>query len=131
MPELLTFLSSISGLLGSGALAIAIAAWVRSRPDMRRAEVEGKKVDLAGHAALDAGTQNHIDRLEKHIERQDKRIREIEERMEKCERERAEMRGEIVELRAALNSRGEIRQKAALVVAADKLENKLIREAGK
>jgi hypothetical protein len=32
------------------------------------------------------------------------------------------MRGEIVELRAALNARGEIRQKAALVVAADKLE---------
>jgi hypothetical protein len=63
MIDFLEFLRSISGLLGSGAIAIALAAWVRARPDMKRAEVEEMKVELEGEAAL----WKRIEALEKEV----------------------------------------------------------------
>jgi len=105
----------------TGLLILGVVSFIRALPSLRRVRMES---DTSLRHALDDGAQKHIDRLEKHIERQDKRLRDIEERMEECERERAQMRGEIAELRAMLAARGEIRQRAQLIVAADRLEER-------
>lgn len=122
MPETLSWIvpyATFGGSAGAGFVLIRwMLDWASGRIDKNR-------------ASLDAGTEKHIDRLEKLIERQDEKIRLLEERQEECERERAEMRGELAQMRAMLAARGEIRQRAQQIVAADKLEEKLAGKIGK
>lgn len=104
-----------------GLLLLAVVSFIRTLPSLKRVRME---TDASLRQSLDDGAQKHIDRLEKHIERQDRRIHDIEERMEECERERAEMLGRLAQLEGLLAARGEIRQRAQQIIAAEKLEEK-------
>jgi hypothetical protein len=68
--------------------------------------------------------QREIDRLAKRVEAGERRISELEAHLSSCQRERAMLETENIRLKAAQDARGEVRQRAAQIVAVERLEGR-------
>ena len=106
------------------ALLWAFIVLVKIQPQLRRVQADN---EASLRASTADGAERHIQRLEKHIadlmrwRKEDAaKIRALEERTEECEAERAELKARIVQLEAYHQARGDARQHAALIVAAEK-----------
>jgi len=124
--HLLGIMGLTPGGLGIWVLVFGLAAWwVRGMADRRRAANEGVGVESAATKALFDQLQAEIERLTKRIERQDERIAALEAEVRECEHARAVAEAEVLKLRAVNAVQGEVRQRAAQVVAADRMEGKV------
>ncbi len=65
--------------------------------------------------------QGEITRLDERMAKADARIDELETEVRDCHREKSQLEGKVIKLEAAIEARGEIRQRAAEVVAMDRL----------
>lgn len=81
-------------------------------------------------ARLDAGADKLIGALEKRIETLTVRLDAVEHLLADCQRMHSKSEAEVLRLTALVEAQGEIRQRAAAVVAADRLDQAAKREAG-
>ncbi|MFA6031807.1 MAG: hypothetical protein WC889_02770 [Myxococcota bacterium] len=115
----------ISGLTiaGAGIWAIfgtLVAWWIKGMADRRRARNEGVTVESAANKVLIDNLTAEIRRMQARLEEQDKRITALEgEKRDRLDRESV-LRADNIRLEAIIQSRGEVRQRAAQVVAADR-----------
>lgn len=65
--------------------------------------------------------QKEINRLDAKVAAQSSRIDTLEREVRDCHRDKAEQAAEMMKLRALLDGKGEIAQRAAMVAAADRL----------
>lgn len=108
--------------LGAGAIvAVKFLDWLGGRVDKREAAV------AAGAARLDAATekliQNMTARLDKYEERiatQDQRISELADELRECQQKHAESDAKVMRLEAIMQGYGDAREKAQLIVSAEK-----------
>lgn len=68
--------------------------------------------------------QREITRLDNKVKAQDRRISELEGHLSACQRERAALETENIKLKAAQEQRGEVRRRAAGIVALERLEGR-------
>lgn len=109
---------SLPGWLGAGGIAgvgFAFAKWFL--------EYVGGRMDKRA-AALDAGTQRLIEGLEKRVNALTDRLDQVERDLAECNHKHALAEAEVAKLNAILLSRGEIRERAQLIVAAERLTDK-------
>lgn len=113
------------GGLGIWVLVFGLAAWwVRGMADRRRARNEGVGVESAATKALFDQLQAEIERLTKRVEKQDERIAALEHEVHEERIARAKAEAEILRLKAINDVQGEVRQRAAQVVAAERIEER-------
>lgn len=113
------------GGLGIWVLVFGLAAWwVRGMADRRRAANEGVGVESAATKVLFDQLQAEIERLTKRIEKQDERIAALEIEVHEERIARAKAEAEILRLNAFNAVQGEVRQRAAQVVAAERIEGR-------
>lgn len=113
------------GGLGIWVLVFGLAAWwVRGMADRRRACNEGVGVESAATKALFDQLQAEIERLTKRVEKQDERIAALEHEVHEERIARAKAEAEILRLKAINDVQGEVRQRAAQVVAAERIEER-------
>lgn len=111
------------GGLGIWVLVFGLAAWwVRGMADRRRACNEGVGVESAATKALFDQLQAEIERLTKRVEKQDERIAALEHEVHEERIARAKAEAEILRLKAINDVQGEVRQRAAQIVAAERIE---------
>lgn len=104
---------AIAVALVSGGLIGAILNHWRSAP---KAKAETETMDWARF-------QTEIARLDAKVTAQSARIDALEREVRDCHREKAQLEAEMVKLRAAVDARGEIRQRAQEVVSAERVLN--------
>lgn len=103
--------------IGSAFLVVRwIAKFIAERWDKREAHLD------ADAALIDGKKNSLIDRLEADIKRLTERMGKVEAELEECKRLHAEERAKRLELEALMMAKGEIRQRAQIIVAADKQE---------
>lgn len=111
MQDEVTQIASWAAGGGSAGLAFFAARWamvfLADRYDKRE-------------AALDSGTQRHIDRLEKQIDDLLERVRDVETSLEECQKKHAESEQERAQLRGLLQGYGDAKQVAQLIIAEEK-----------
>lgn len=113
------------GGLGIWVLVFGLAAWwVRGMADRRRACNEGVGVESAATKALFDQLQAEIERLTKRVEKQDERIAALEHEVHEERIARAKAEAEILRLKAINDVQGEVRQRAAQIVAAERIEER-------
>lgn len=71
---------------------------------------------------IDGGTDKLIERLERRVEALTARLDKVESDLSDCKRKHAESDAEVLRLKAIIDGKGEIAQRAAQVVAADRVE---------
>lgn len=120
-PEWFPLLTSVLlSILGGGLLGTWLTH-VRLGP---KSKAEAKDITAAAIDKDWTRFQREIGRLVKRVEAAEDAADRAVKGQRACEEREAKLRGEVVELRAIIQSRGEIRQRAALVVAAEKVEAK-------
>ncbi|MEO1908804.1 MAG: hypothetical protein ABGX08_17455 [Citromicrobium sp.] len=87
------------------------------------AEFVSKRADKQAERN-DAGTRELIERLNAEVERLANDCAELREGLRACERKHLESDAEVMRLKAMLQGFGEARDKASLIVAAEKLQQK-------
>ena len=119
MTDIVSFLPpSLPGWLGAGGVAgvgFAFAKWFL--------EYVGGRMDKRA-AALDQDTRFVIENLKGEVERLLKRVSVLEEGYAECKEKHAKSEAEVARLNALLLARGEIRERAQLIVAAERLEHR-------
>jgi len=108
-------------VLATGAIGTAAAWWIRGMPERKRAANEGMSVEDAATARLIEGLTAEMARLQERVASQDRRITALESEVREGHDREAALRAENLGLKAVIQSRGEIRQRAAQIVAADRL----------
>lgn len=102
-------LAAMGGGAGGGFLAVKwLIEWMAGRLDKREARI-------------DAGTDKLIQGLERQIEGLTRRLEAVEKSLADCQVKHAESEAEVLKLKAIIDGKGEIAQRAALVAAADRL----------
>jgi hypothetical protein len=94
-----------------------VAWWIRGMADRRRASNEGVTAESKASEA-------QFMRLEREIGRMLGRIEALEKGLAECEHRHAVAEAEVFRLRAMNDARGEIRQRAQEVVAADRANDR-------
>lgn len=79
-------------------------------------------------ARLDASADKIIARLERQIEQLSARLDQAEEKLRECQEQHLHAEAKIARMSAILQGQGEVRQRAAEVVAADRLEQRRARK---
>ena len=102
-------------------LVAAFGYWIRGMPERRRAANEGMSVEDAATAKLIEGLTAEMARLQARVEGQEKRITALETEVREGHDREAVLKADNLRLTAILDARGEIRQRAQQVVAADRL----------
>lgn len=106
----------MGGGAGGGFLAVKwLIEWVAGRLDKREARI-------------DAGTDKLIEGLERQVAAQaaqidalTRRIDGFQTQLDECRRKHAESDAEVMRLKAIIDGKGEIAQRAQAIVAADRL----------
>lgn len=108
-------LGGLAALGGSAAGGFAIVKWfmewIAGRLDKREARI-------------DAGTDRLIKAMSEQVDKLTTRLETVEESLAECKRLHAKSEAEVLRLTALVEAHGEIRQQAARVVAADRLDQK-------
>lgn len=129
----------ISGLTvgGAGIWALVILAvgtilawWVRGIPERKRAEIAGADSEEAVVAAQWARFQKEIDRLLRRVEQLEGRVNTLEGERDQLRQERDAAVSELIKLRAANAGQGQVRQEAAVLVAAERIVDEKQRATG-
>ncbi|SEJ02843.1 hypothetical protein SAMN05428950_101895 [Sphingomonas sp. OV641] len=107
-PELI--IASITSLLGGGAVGSILTY-------RREAKKSAEEVTDMQWQRL----ANEITRLDERSAKDGARIDALEKEVRDCHREKSMLEGKVIKLEAAIEARGEIRQRAAEVVAAERL----------
>lgn len=108
--EQLGAIVGLGGGAGGGFFAVKwFAEWISGRLDKREARLDDTS------AKLIAG-------LEKRIETLTDRLDAVEKMLAECQKMHAKSEAEVLKLRAIVDGKGEIAQRAQQVVAADRLE---------
>lgn len=119
MPWWVTPLASvIAAILSGGGIAKLLVA--RQEGEKVAAEtdsIEANVTDLNWQRF-----QREINRLVKRVEALEGRCRDLEGEVRECHLERSRLEAENIKLKSANEMRGEARQRAAQIVAADRLE---------
>lgn len=113
---------TLSELFGGGAAVAAgggtafyavrwVVEWMAGRQDKREAR-------------LDAGTDKLISGLERQLAAALTRLEAVEKGLAECQRKHAESDAEVLRLRAIIDGKGEINQRAQAIVAADRIEQR-------
>lgn len=103
-------IASVASLLGGGALGSVLTY-------RREAKKGAEEVTDMQWQRL----ANEITRLDDRVAKADIRIDTLEAEVRDCHREKSQLEGKVIKLEAAIEARGEIRQRAAEIVAADRL----------
>jgi hypothetical protein len=119
MAEWLPLLSSVLLSIMGGGLLGTWLTHVRLGP---KSKAEAKDITAAAIDKDWTRFQREIGRLVKRVEAAEDAAERAVKGQRACEEREAKLRGEVVELRAIIQSRGEVRQRAQLIVAADKAE---------
>jgi hypothetical protein len=108
--EQLGGVAALGGSAGGGFFIVKwFVEWIAGRLDKREAR-------------LDAGADKLIDALEKRIETLTSRLDAVEHMLADCQRMHSKSEAEVLRLTALVEAQGEIRQRAAGVIALDRLE---------
>lgn len=122
MPDTATWLPLLSSVLLSILGGGLLGTWLTHVRLGPKSKAEARDITAAAIDKDWTRFQREINRLVKRVEQAEDAAERATKGQRACEEREANLRGELVELRAIIQSRGEIRQKAALVVAAEKLE---------
>lgn len=119
----------ISGLTigGAGIWAIfgsIVAYWIKGMADRRRARNEGVTVETAATDALIKNLTAEIERMQHRMAGYEKRICALEKEVRDGHDREGALRAENLRLEAVNLGRGEIRQRAAQIAAADRAEQR-------
>lgn len=107
--EQLGGVAALGGGAGGGFFMVKwFAEWVAGRQDKREAR-------------LDATSDKLIASLEARLETLTTRLDVVETMLAECQKQHAKSDAEVMRLSAIVDAQGEIRQRAAAVVAADRL----------
>lgn len=111
--------------VGVGFYAVRYAInTLLGRVDKREAAVE------AGFARLDEGTDKLFQRLQGEVNSLADRLGRVEAELEHCREERLRDQEELARLRGLVQGLGEVREQAAIIVAADRVGDAVIRKIG-
>lgn len=108
-------------------LAGIVVWWIRGMPDRKRAENEAIPVESEAMNILFKNMQAEIRRMGERVGKLEKRITVLEEENRGLVKERDAALAENARLRAVNEGRGEMRQRAAAIVAVERMAD---REAG-
>lgn len=110
--EQLGGVAALGGSAGGGFFIVKwFVEWIAGRLDKREARI-------------DAGADKLIGALEKRIETLTARLDAVEHMLADCQRMHSKSEAEVLRLTALVEAQGEIRQRAAGVVALDRLDQK-------
>lgn len=109
----------VSGLLSGGLTKLLMVRRVGEKVAAETDSIEATVTDLNWKRF-----QREIERLTKRVEAGEKRISELEDHLSACQRERSMFESENIKLKAAQDSRGEVRRRAAGIVALERLEGR-------
>lgn len=98
-----------------------VAWWIRGMAERRRAANEGVTAESMANDKLFANLTAEVERMGKKLSAAEARITHVEAELRDVRDAKALTDAENVMLRAKLQSVGEIRQTAALIVAADRV----------
>lgn len=116
--EQLGGVAALGGSAGGGFFIVKwFVEWIAGRLDKREAR-------------LDAGADKLIGALEKRIETLTSRLDAVEHMLADCQRMHSKSEAEVLRLTALVEAQGEIRQRAAGVVALDRLEQQAVKSGG-
>ena len=103
-----------------------VTATIRHEPDLVVVDAIGCKADRADKQAerIDEGTRELIGRLNAEVGRLAAECKDLREGLRACERKHLESDAEVMRLKSMLQGFGEARERASLIIAADKLEQK-------
>lgn len=121
MPLWATILASLltAALSGGG-----VARFLLVRRDGEKIAAETDSIEATVTDLNWKRFQREIERLTKRVEAGEKRISELEDHLSICQRERALLETENIKLKAAQEARSEVRQRAAQIVAIERLEGR-------
>ena len=77
---------------------------------------------------IDKATNELIDALSTQVKTLTERVTTVEKALQECKDEHSKSKAEVLQLRALLEARGEIRQRASEIVAADRLATNMEKE---
>lgn len=104
---------------GGGFFAVKwFVEWMSGRMDKREARIDG-------------GTDKLIEALERRVEALTARLDQVETDLADCKRKHAESDAEVLRLKAIIDGKGEIAQRAQAIVAADRAEVRQIKRGEK
>ena len=114
------------GIWGILLMLIAgiIAWWSRGMPDRKRAENEAIPAEAAASDALFRNMQAEMRRMAAQIARLDKRVTDLEAEKSTLMRERDAALADNARLRAVNDGQGEMRQRAAAIVAVERMQDR-------
>lgn len=122
MDSLIALATTTLGLGAGGGVGFFFVKWLF--------EFFGGRMDKRADR-LDAGTDKLIAQLQGQVEallEREKqhvaRLEKVEDELAECKRRHAESDAEVMRLKAILQGRGEMRERAAVIVAAEKLEER-------
>jgi hypothetical protein len=95
---------------GTGVLIWRLLAWVSGRMDRREDRI-------------DAATKTVIDTLEEMVKGLSARVKLVEHDLVDCQTKHANSEAEVAKLKAIIDAGGEIRQRAAGIVALNRLDD--------
>ena len=113
-----------AGVSGGLTVTVSLVAlrWLitlaSGRLDKREAHIDG-----ATQRLID-GMAAQVDALQARLTLVSERLDKVEDELRQCERKHAEAEAEVMRLKATLQGYGDARDKAALIVAAEKRESK-------
>lgn len=129
MPD--TYLKWTASLVGGGAsigVGFYFIRWLVGvffgRVDKREAAVD------AGFDRLDKGTDKLFARMQEQIDSLTTRLERIEAELEHCREERLRDQEELARLRGLVHGMGEVREAAAVIVAADRAGDAIVKKIG-
>lgn len=120
----------ISGLTigGAGTWALVILGiiaitiwWVRGMADRKRADIAGNDSEEAAIDAQWKRFQGEIDRLLKRINQLEDRVEHLESELDESREREAAAVADLTKLRAIHSGQGQVRQEAAVLVAAERI----------
>ncbi|RIV79588.1 hypothetical protein [Pelagerythrobacter aerophilus] len=122
MDSLLALGTTTLGLGAGGGVGFFFVKWLF--------EFFGGRMDKQADR-LDAGTNLLITQLQGQVtallereKHREERLRVVEDELAECKRRHAESDAEVHRLKAIMQGRGEMRERAAVIVAAEKLEER-------
>jgi hypothetical protein len=108
-------------LLLAGGIAVW---WVRGMPDRKRADNEAIPVESAATDVLFKNMQAEIRRMGQKVDRLERRVGALEDENRTLVRERDAALAKVARLEAIADGRGEMRQRAATIVAVERIQDR-------
>ncbi len=122
MPDLETIMDALPATAAAGAgagggffLIKFLFEWAGGRLDKREAAA------VASSERLDTATYKLIEKLEERMNALTMRLDHVEHELTECRAQHATCEAELAKLRAVVQGIGDVKQQAAVVVAADRL----------